>query len=168
MLLKKVLKNCLFWTYRKKIVLISSKENFFVPFLKASELTPKNGGEGSISILVSNSYKRSFNILLLGDQIFILYIRMYELWSKVYFFFLWRSVVTTQFYSYSNRFCCFNSFSEKIPFGLVLLEGRSFFKLNPFYSISLRECFGNNFNVFFFVLNWAYIKKSEAIFRGNQ
>ena len=54
----------------KKVALIISslfdkfkRDNFWAPFLKASEVTPKNGGgEGSISILVGNSYTwRIFN-----------------------------------------------------------------------------------------------------------
>ena len=45
------------------------RDNFWAPFLKASEVTAKNGGdEGSISILVGNPYCRNCNGLYLFFQ----------------------------------------------------------------------------------------------------
>ena len=71
----------------KKVALIISslfdkfkRDNFWAPFLKASEVTPKNGGgEGSISILVGNSYNVGFHTL--DSLAAIVFIAAYITWN---------------------------------------------------------------------------------------
>ena len=66
------LSNFVVTMFLKKVVLIKSslfdkfkRDNFWAPFLKASEVTTKNGGgEGSISILVGNPYCRTLPLLI--------------------------------------------------------------------------------------------------------
>ena len=63
------LSNFVVTMFLKKVALIKSslfdkfkRDNFWAPFLKASEVTTKNGGgEGSISILVGSPYSQSNN-----------------------------------------------------------------------------------------------------------
>ena len=61
MLLKKVLKIFLCWTYRKEIILISSKQNFFCTFFKGIRIYNKEWRPWRIDV-----YPRKQFLLLIG------------------------------------------------------------------------------------------------------